>query len=278
MTTHDMIVWAPLFRQTRGSKLTNLDSGSINQPTNRGMTGMSLNHLGSLSPVTFIFLGWVQVSHRIRFYWVTMPDRMYTWYLLIDMWVVGASQWVTAILVFIAIRLLVDYTAISSLPRDGLIYPKTARQTQWACKKMLNLLTKVELPCMYVVVSQNTYPKKRQQPYVWKHSPKNVSSMDQTKTRLQLQYILYAYILDISQDAHLWIQWEHPRPRWWKRRVGEAPSGDLKGFFHYPICMSWTVWAVVLANCLLWIIRKLSCLIFRVQLWSWFSWFSCINK
>ena len=114
MTTHDMIVWAPLFRQTRGSKLTNLDSGSINQPTNIGMTGMSLNHLGSLSPVTFIFLGWVQVSHRIRFYWVTMPDRMYTWYLLIDMWVVGASQWVTAILVFIAIRLLVNYCYIES--------------------------------------------------------------------------------------------------------------------------------------------------------------------
>ena len=74
MTTHDMIVWAPLFRQTRGGKLTNLDSGSINQPTNIGMTGMSLNHLGSLSPVTFIFLGWVQVSHRIRF--IGLPCRI----------------------------------------------------------------------------------------------------------------------------------------------------------------------------------------------------------
>ena len=180
MTTHDMIVWAPLFRQTRGSKLTNLDIGSINQPTNIGMTGMSLNHLGSLSPVTFIFLGWVQVCHRIRFYWVTMPDRMYTWYLFIDMWVVGASQWVTAILVSIAIRLLVDYCYIESAT-GWVDISKNCGVNSVSLQKMLNLLTKVELPCMYVVVSQNTYPKKRQQPYVWKHSPKNVSSMDQKK-------------------------------------------------------------------------------------------------
>ena len=66
---------------------------------------------------------------------------------------------------------------------------------------MLSLLTKVELPCVYVVVSQNTYPKKRQQPYMFGNAALRMFQVWINKTRLQ--YILYAYIPDISQDVHL---------------------------------------------------------------------------